>query len=376
MANRRRRTKEERIRIKKIKLVIFFFITVLLAVSFIFTPQIEGLLNTNTQQQTGSTTLDQIGDDGLKVHFIDVGQGDSAIVELPDDKIIMIDAGPRSASEQLINYIDNTIFEDGYNRIDYFIITHSDEDHIGSAPDVIEKYDIGCVFRPAIYSKSETAPAGAKTHTTVTWDNTVKAFTEKAETIKFNQEYVREEQNIIKNSEAGYELKFYYPLEDVYTDVNDFSPLMILSYKEIDFMFTGDASIECEEDFLNEYEQQAKDGDFDVEVLKVGHHGSNTSTSEEFLNAIKPEEAVISCGKENKYKHPHDVVVERLNNVGANIRRIDESGSILFYVNETGQMYAVGGHYNPNTYYIKWWYIAVSIFVVSFVALVLGKKIS
>ena len=376
MANRRRRTKEERIRIKKIKLVVFFVITVLLAVSFIFTPQIEGLLNTNTQQQTGSTTLDQIGDDGLKVHFIDVGQGDSAIVELPDDKIIMIDAGPRSASEQLINYIDNTIFEDGYNRIDYFIITHSDEDHIGSATDVIEKYDIGCVFRPAIYSKSETAPAGAKTHTTVTWDNTVKAFTEKAETIKFNNEYVREEQNIIKNSEAGYELKFYYPLEDVYTDVNDFSPLMILSYKEVDFMFTGDASIECEKDFLNEYEQQAKVGDFDVEVLKVGHHGSNTSTSEEFLNAIKPEEAVISCGKDNKYKHPHDVVVERLNNVGANIRRIDESGSILFYVNETGQMYAVGGHYNPNTYYIKWWYIAVSIFVVSFVALVLGKKIS
>ena len=151
---------------------------------------------------------------------------------------------------------------------------------------------------------------------------------------------------------------------------------MILSYKDIDFMFTGDASIECEEDFLKEYQIQANKGDFDVEVLKVGHHGSNTSTSQEFLDAIKPEEAVISCGEDNKYGHPHDEVVERLNNAGVNIRRIDQSGTILFYVNEEGAMYAVGGYYNPNTYYIKWWYIAVSIFVVSFLTLVLGKKIN
>ena len=151
---------------------------------------------------------------------------------------------------------------------------------------------------------------------------------------------------------------------------------MILSYKEIDFMFTGDASLECEEDFLEEYKTEANAGKFDVEVLKVGHHGSDTSTSQEFLNAIKPEEAVISCGVDNKYGHPHDEVIERLNNAGTNIRRIDESGTILFYVNEMGEMYAVGGYYNANTYYIKWWYIAVSIFVVSFAVLVLGKKIN
>lgn len=378
MANRRRRTKEERIKIKKIKLGIFFVITVLLAVSFIFTSQIEGLLNTNTQKQTESTTIEQIGEDGLKVHFINVGQGDSAVVELPDNKIMMIDAGPRSASEQLINYLETTIFEDEYNKIDYLILTHSDEDHIGSAPDVIEKYDIEYVFRPEIYSKSETAPAGAKTHPTNIWDETVTSFKAKtdADKIFFNNEYVKTTQDVIKNETAGYELKFYYPLSDYYSDVNDFSPLMILSYKKIDFMFTGDASIECEEDFLEEYKTEANAGKFDVEVLKVGHHGSDTSTSQEFLNAIKPEEAVISCGVDNKYGHPHDEVVERLNNAGTNIRRIDESGTILFYVNEMGEMYAVGGYYNANTYYIKWWYIAVSIFVVSFAVLVLGKKIN
>ena len=143
MANRRRRTKEERIKIKKIKLGIFFVITVLLAVSFIFTSQIEGLLNTNTQKQTESTTIEQIGEDGLKVHFINVGQGDSAVVELPDNKIMMIDAGDKDAKDTILNYLDDVIFEDGYNKIDYLVLTHSDEDHIGSAPDVIEKYDIG-----------------------------------------------------------------------------------------------------------------------------------------------------------------------------------------------------------------------------------------
>lgn len=378
MANRRRRTKEERIKTKKIKLGIFFVITVILAVSFLFTAQIESLLNTNTQKQTESTTMEEIGEGGLKVHFIDVGQGDSAIVELPDDKILMIDAGPRSASEQLINYIEDTIFEDEYNKIDFLVLTHSDEDHIGSAPDVIEKYDIEYVFRPEIYSKSETAPEGSKSHTTNIWDETITKIKTKttADKIFFNNEYVKSEQNIIKNDEAGYELKFYYPLDDYYTDVNDFSPLMILSYKEIDFMFTGDASIDCEEDFLEEYKTEANAGKFDVEVLKVGHHGSDTSTSEEFLNAIKPEEAVISCGEGNKYGHPHDEVVDRLNKAGTNIRRIDESGSILFYVNESGEMYAVGGYYNANTYYIQWWYIAASIFVVSFAVLVLGKKIN
>ena len=377
MANRRK-SKEEKARLKKIKLGVFFVITIILAVSFLFTSQIEGLLNTNTQAQTESTTLEEIGEGGLKVHFIDVGQGDSAVVELPDNKILMIDAGPKKSSEALINYLENTIFEDGYDKIDYLILTHSDEDHIGSAPDVIEKYDIEYVFRPNIYSKSEEAPTGAKKHTTNIWDETVTGFTSKteAEKIIFCSDYVETEQNIIKNEEEGYELKFYYPLEDYYGDVNDFSPIMILSYKDIDFMFTGDASIECEEDFLKEYQIQANKGDFDVEVLKVGHHGSNTSTSQEFLDAIKPEEAVISCGEDNKYGHPHDEVVERLNNAGVNIRRIDQSGTILFYVNEEGAMYAVGGYYNPNTYYIKWWYIAVSIFVVSFLTLVLGKKIN
>ena len=165
MANRRK-SKEEKARLKKIKLGVFFVITIILAVSFLFTSQIEGLLNTNTQAQTESTTLEEIGEGGLKVHFIDVGQGDSAVVELPDNKILMIDAGPKKSSEALINYLENTIFEDGYDKIDYLILTHSDEDHIGSAPDVIEKYDIEYVFRPNIYSKSEEAPTGAKKHTT------------------------------------------------------------------------------------------------------------------------------------------------------------------------------------------------------------------
>jgi len=141
-------------------------------------------------------------------------------------------------------------------------------------------------------------------------------------------------------------------------------------------MFTGDSSVASEEDFLNAYPTEIASGKFDVEVLKVGHHGSDTSTSEEFLDVIKPEEAVISCGKDNKYGHPHDEVVNRLNENNVNIRRTDTDGSILFYVNEIGEMYAVGGYYSVKDFYIHWWYIAGTLFIVSFVTLVLGKKIS
>ena len=371
------RTREERLKIKKIKLAIFFLITFLLAVSFLFNTQIEALLNP-VKESTNSIETENIKDGGLKVHFLSVGQADCSVIELPDNKIMMIDAGDKDAKDTILNYLDDVIFEDNYNKIDYLILTHSDEDHIGSAPDVIEKYDIEYVFRPNIYSKNETAPAGAKKHTTNIWAETVDAFKNKvdAEKIIYNDEYVDGEQNIISNKTAGYDVKFYYPLEDYYSDVNDFSPVMILSYMEKDFMFTGDSSVASEEDFLNAYPTEIASGKFDVEVLKVGHHGSDTSTSEEFLDVIKPEEAVISCGKDNKYGHPHDEVVNRLNENNVNIRRTDTDGSILFYVNESGQMYAVGGYYSVKDFYIHWWYIAGTLFIVSFVTLVLGKKIS
>ena len=373
------RTREERLKIKKIKLVIFFVITVLLAVSFLFNTQIETLLNP-PKEGTSSIETENIKDGGLKVHFLSVGQADCSVIELPDNKIMMIDAGDKDAKDTILNYLDDVIFEDGYNKIDYLVLTHSDEDHIGSAPDVIEKYDIEYVFRPNIYSKNETAPTGVKVNVkdTKIWAETVDAFKSKVDPDKiiYNDEYVDGEQNIISNVTAGYDVKFYYPLEDYYSDVNDFSPVMILSYMEKDFMFTGDSSVASEEDFLNAYPTEIASGKFDVEVLKVGHHGSNTSTSEEFLDVIKPEEAVISCGKDNKYGHPHDEVVNRLNENNVNIRRTDTDGSILFYVNESGEMYAVGGYYSVKDFYIHWWYIAGTLFVVSFVTLVLGKKIS
>ncbi len=374
---KKQRTREERLKIKRIKLVAFFVITVVLAVSFLFNSQIEAILNP-VQVGTDSIEAENIKDGGLKVHFLSVGQADCAVIELPDNKIMMIDAGDGDAETTILDYLDNVIFEDNYDKIDYLILTHSDEDHIGSAKAVIDTYDIEYVFRPNIYSKSEEAPEGAKKHETNVWDNTVKAFNAKvdADKIIYNDEYVDGTQDIITNETAGYSVNFYYPLDDYYSDVNDFSPVMILSYMEKDFMFTGDSSVSSEEDFLNAYPTEVANGTFDVEVLKVGHHGSNTSTSQEFLDVIKPEEAVISCGQDNKYGHPHDEVVDRLSDSGVNIRRTDTDGTILFYVNEAGEMFAVGGYYSVDRTYIKWWYIAVSIFVVSFAVLVLGKKIN
>ena len=147
------KSREEKLKIKKLKLVAFFIITILLAVSFLFNTQIETILNP-VKEITGSIATENIKEGGLKVHFLSVGQADCTVIELPDNKIMMIDAGDKDAKDAILNYLEDVIFEDNYDKIDHLILTHSDEDHIGSAPDVIEKYDIEYVFRPNIYSKN------------------------------------------------------------------------------------------------------------------------------------------------------------------------------------------------------------------------------
>ena len=384
---KRERRQEERRKVKQIKLIVFICITVLLAVSFIFTEKIEGLLNPVVESNTTeSVELSQIGDDGLKIHYLAVGQGDCTVIEFPDDKIMVIDAGISKSADIIINYINDMVLDEGETKIDYFLITHSDADHIGSAVDLLNAFDIEYIFRPNIYTEKEKEDNPELTDVmvskTVMWKNTVEAINAEtdAEKIIFNYDYVISGQEILSNDSTDnaldYEVKFYYPWTIKCADnVNDFSPIFIVSYKGADFMFTGDSSSEVEEEFMARYATEIAKGEFDVEVLKLGHHGSKHSTSAEFLDAVTPEEAIVSCGEGNSYGHPHNEVIDRLAEEQIGIRRTDTDGTILYYVSPLGKISAVGNAYTPKTYYIHWWYIAASIFVVSFCFCILGKRV-
>ena len=127
-------------------------------------------------------------------------------------------------------------------------------------------------------------------------------------------------------------------------------------------MFTGDASEDIEKEFLDAYSTRLSD--FDVDVLKAGHHGSGSSTCEEFLAVVKPEIAVISCGKDNKYGHPTNDLLARLEDAHAQILRTDVSSSIIIYSRD-GTLKHVADFFEPNNYYIEWWYVVVTLGVIA-----------
>lgn len=135
------------------KFIIFGIIILILLVSLFFNDKLEKLIN----EKLLNNTKNEIYTDGLEVHFIDVGQGDSTIIKLPDNKNLLIDAGPESNSTDLINYLQNVYFKDKENKnIDYFVLTHSDEDHIGGAPLVFDTFNVLSVYRPQIFTKEES----------------------------------------------------------------------------------------------------------------------------------------------------------------------------------------------------------------------------
>ena len=234
------------------------------------------------------------------VHFIDVGQGDSEFIELPDGKTILIDASTRSAGEDVVSYIEDL----GYNAIDVVIATHPHEDHIGGLPDVIDAFDIGQMYM----SNGVT---------------TTKIFETLLDEISQNNiptEVPTADATLM--SGTGYSLTCVGPMGSEYDNLNDYSLVARLDVGGSSFLFTGDCEAECEQEMID------AGMDLDVDVLKVGHHGSSTSSSEAFLDAVSPEVAVISCGADNEYGHPHDETLEKLNAVGCDVLRTDLNGDI------------------------------------------------
>lgn len=238
----------------------------------------------------------------LKVHFLDVGQGDSILVQFPNGKNMLVDAGKNDSADTIISYLK----KNGVSKLDYLVGTHPHEDHIGSLDAVVENFEIGEVFMPKVTTNTQT-------------------FIDVLAAIK-------DRGLQIKTAKAGVEIlddgnlsvKMLAPCGSSYESLNNYSAVIKVKYGDVAFLLTGDA------EELSEQEILSGKADVKAQVLKVGHHGSHSSTSPEFLAAVNPRFAVISVGAGNDYHHPHPVTLSKLKNAGATVLRTDKKGTIVF----------------------------------------------
>lgn len=298
-----------------------------------------GLSEVFTGESTANTDL-------LKIHFIDIGQGDCMFIEFPDGKNMLIDAGNNGKGDEVVAYLKSINVKD----ITLILATHTDSDHIGGMEEVFEEYKVGYCLRPFVYySGSDKAefedgfnmlPAPSQKDANYCNTKSYKYFLDCIINENCGWEFFNKNTDFTQNftymgETHTYSMDFLTPVAEVpniaYSDSNDYSPITALTYGEFVIMFTGDAHENVEDELLGYYAKIPN-----VDVLKVGHHGSESSSSIEFLQRIAPEHAVIQCGNNETYKHPRQEVLTRLNSVDATIYRTDLQGNIVLTVQADG----------------------------------------
>lgn len=261
---------------------------------YLFRPNV----NHNSYKETVSTIAPK---DNLMVHYLDVGQGDSIFIELPNEETMLIDAGESKSKQNILNYIENL----GYEDIDYVVATHPHADHIGSMNTILKEFEINHIFLPN------------KIHDTKMFNTMLNTIKEKDIPLHFVQTgyKILEKENLI--------IEVLNPIQNTYSNLNNYSIIIKMDYGESEFLFTGDAEILVEEDLLK------NNIDIDSDILKVGHHGSNTSSGQSFIESVSPNIAIISCGINNKYNHPNIETIETLTEQNVEIYRTDILGTII-----------------------------------------------
>ena len=285
---------------KKIKKNIkrnFFEILIILLAFLIINNQdkIKNLFNKNNNQNQNACI--NTHNDLLKVHYLDVGQGDSIFIELPNNETMLIDAAESYQSENIINYLKNL----NYQKIDYVIGTHPHTDHIGGLKDIINTFEIGKIYMPKVVS------------TTKTYESLLMAIKDK--NLKINT--AKAGTSIIDTD--ALKINILAPNNSTYTELNNYSVVTKITYGTTKFLFMGDAEKLSE----NEIKE-----DVTADVIKIGHHGSNTSSSIDFIKKVNAKYGIISVGLNNKYNLPKEETITNWENSGTKIYLTSINGTI------------------------------------------------
>ena len=266
------------------------------------TAQDEPVVETADEPSISAAPAAQDASGQLVISYLDVGQADSIFISLPNGQSMLIDAGDTPTSGRIVQDIKD---RGGNGTIDYVITTHPHADHIGGMVSVVNSFKINNLWMPDV------------TQTTKVFENLIDAIdahnlsiqTAKAGRILFD----------FGNLKAV----FVAPNSNKYSNINNYSAAIMLTYNERHFLFMGDAEKESEAEIL------ASGQKISADVLKVGHHGSNSSSTTAFIKAVSPKYAIISSGKGNSYGHPAALTLATLSSFGAEVHRTDEEGTII-----------------------------------------------
>lgn len=288
-------TKHKKIK-KNIKRNFFEILIILLAFLIINNQdKIKNLFNQNNNQNQNDYI--NTNNNLLKVHYLDVGQGDSIFIELPNNETMLIDAAESYQSENIINYLKNL----NYQKIDYVIGTHPHTDHIGGLKDIINTFEIGKIYMPKVVS------------TTKTYESLLMAIKDK--NLKINT--AKAGTSIIDTD--ALKINILAPNNSTYTELNNYSVVTKITYGTTKFLFMGDAEKLSE----NEIKENVT-----ADVIKIGHHGSNTSSSIDFIKKVNAKYGIISVGLNNKYNLPKEETITNWENSGTKIYLTSTNGTI------------------------------------------------
>lgn len=244
----------------------------------------------------------------LKVHYIDVGQGDCELIQI-NNKNMLIDAGPADSSEKVVSYLKKC----GVSTINFLIETHPHEDHIGGMKLVLDNFSVKDLLAPKIQNFSSTS----------SYKQLLKSInSKKLHIVSPAPGYLIDLSPKVKCEVLG-------PAAFYYEDLNNYSIVLKVVYNNCKFLFMGDAQTDSENQLLSQ------GFDLSCNVLKVGHHGSKTASSTDFLSEASPNIAIISCGRNNEFGHPHKTILDRYKAFSCKIFRTDFNGDIVITADGT-----------------------------------------